>query len=342
MDYPLSMYWRDVVFLNFRCNPAIVQKHLPKSMRVELFEGQAVLTIAFLKMQDLEIRYIPKILSQDFVECNLRTYVSCIDKKGVFFFSLDTDVLLEVLGANLLFSLNYRYRKVDITIEDQIYTFFEKSWFSRKKGTFFQGTILKTVKHLAAIDVFISERTSYFVEKRGILFEGKVDHPDWEFYPLEPKNFHTDLLDRFERAEIESALYAKGFEVKANTIRPAFNPIIFFDASCGLCSLFVRFLIFADRNEYFKFAPIEGKTFYELDKKDQRTNQIILSEKIRVSHGSLALLRGLSYLPWYLRFLKILEIFPQRWLDRAYKFVALRRKICPLKVQKISEKRLLP
>lgn len=56
------------------------------------------------------------------------------------------------------------------------------------------------------------------------------------------------------------------------------DPIVFFDGECGLCNWYVAWLLKADRERVFRFAPFQGESarLYLGDRVDRARDSIVL------------------------------------------------------------------
>lgn len=100
--------WLDLAFFHWRVPVELVAKYIPDGLELDLFEGEAWLSVVPFRMEDVMLRGLPAISGlSDFPELNLRTYVVKDGKPGVWFFSLDADQRLAVWAARRFFHLPY-------------------------------------------------------------------------------------------------------------------------------------------------------------------------------------------------------------------------------------------
>ncbi|MBU6149254.1 MAG: DUF2071 domain-containing protein [Verrucomicrobia bacterium] len=339
---PLKMDWDDLVFLNYPCDPEILQKFLPEGMEVDLFENRAYLTIAPLTMSDFSLYSFKFLFQKRFYECNLRTYVKVGKKRGVYFFSLDANSVLEVLGARAVFHLNYRYRSIKFKLEDGRYRFEMKNPISPNQKTLIILGISHQKQELTPLIRFISDRSSYFVKNKNHLFEGVVKHKEWEFQKVEVLKVETDLLNRFPIVDPPVAVYSKKTTVESRFLCPAQNPIVFFDHACGLCQRAVAILLALDIRKQVLFAPINGKTYKTIFSHPPKNDRLILFDDQGASDGAKALLNLLDYLPWFTGIFSLFRLVPLSLLNRWYDAIAKMRKSCDLEKKRLDDPRILP
>lgn len=108
----MAQQWCDLLFAHWPLPPFAVQALLPPAMTVDTFDGDAWLGIVPFEMHGVRPRSMPAVpwLSA-FPELNVRTYVRMydrgIEKRGVYFFSLDAASRVAVTVARRTFWLPY-------------------------------------------------------------------------------------------------------------------------------------------------------------------------------------------------------------------------------------------
>lgn len=108
----MSQAWRRLTFLHWPYDPAVVRRLLPSSLTLDTFAGAAWVGLVPFEIHNL--RNIPH-----FPETNVRTYVIGPDgSRAVWFFSLDADRLLAVIGARLMYRLPYYWARMEVTPEN--------------------------------------------------------------------------------------------------------------------------------------------------------------------------------------------------------------------------------
>jgi predicted DCC family thiol-disulfide oxidoreductase YuxK len=107
------------------------------------------------------------------------------------------------------------------------------------------------------------------------------------------------------------------------------HPIVLFDGVCHLCHAAVRFIIAADRDAVFRFAPLESDVGRRLlagaFEEDPAPDSVVLVEGGQSYAGADAALRIARRLgpPWSM--LEAVRVVPASWRERAYAMVARRR-----------------
>ena len=180
--------WRDLLFLHWRVDPALLQSLLPPELTVETFDGWAWVGVVAFDMHGVRPWWFPPIPGVSaFHETNVRTYVNRDgDVPGVWFFSLDAANSLAVRVARWRWHLNY-YR-AQMTLQrtgDHITYSSERLWPGNAEASYAISADISAAAGTAApgtFDEFLVERyVLYSQDRGGRLFSGRVYH---EPYPL--------------------------------------------------------------------------------------------------------------------------------------------------------------
>ncbi|GLB60750.1 YqjF family protein [Cytobacillus sp. NCCP-133] len=112
----MEQLWNDVLFLHWPVPVEKMAKHIPAQLKLDTFNGTAWIGIMPFGIRKMRIRGFPPFpFMKTMNELNVRTYVAYEERKGVYFFSLDANNALAVMGARKLYFLPYK--NADIIIE---------------------------------------------------------------------------------------------------------------------------------------------------------------------------------------------------------------------------------
>lgn len=128
------------------------------------------------------------------------------------------------------------------------------------------------------------------------------------------------------------------------------QPILFFDGVCGLCNRFVDFMLRADSQHRFRYAPLQGETARRLlgmddeaegcqpggggdeagdhqasDRPPDTLRSFIFLDKDRLYEQSNAVLLAMKRLGGAWRVIAVLYVFPRPLRDFVYRVVARNR-----------------
>lgn len=190
MVFSIAMDWRQVLFANWPVEPAIVRDHLPDQMTPDTFEGQAWLSVVPFINIAVRPQFLPRHLGFALPELNLRTYVTVDGTPGVYFFSLDADGLLGVIGGRFFHHLPYFLATIDMQCESDGAKFNSNRRHPGARPLAFSASYRSTNDAVKAptgsLAHFLTERYRYYTETtRGELRHANVSHRPWPLFEVE-------------------------------------------------------------------------------------------------------------------------------------------------------------
>lgn len=114
---------------------------------------------------------------------------------------------------------------------------------------------------------------------------------------------------------------------KENDIDTVEKPIIFFDGFCVLCNGFISFVLKRDKKRVFNFASLQGETARErlpsacID----NTKSVVFLKAGRCEMRSTAVIDILLNLGGIYKLAIVLKLFPRRFRDFVYDWIAKHR-----------------
>jgi len=174
----------NLLFLHWPMDPATVRAHLPKTLTIDTYKGQAWVGLTPFQMAGVRPVAAPTVPGlSSFLELNLRTYVTHHGHRGVHFFSLDASNPIAVWLARKFFHLPYFRAHMHCTEEDGRHHFVSQrdhrgAPTAKFDCTWSAGPPLDRRRGGAWID-FLTERNELFVQYRGRVFSSAVEHQRW-------------------------------------------------------------------------------------------------------------------------------------------------------------------
>lgn len=217
--WAISQYWRDVLFLNYKIDPALIQDRLPTPLEVDTFKGSAYLSIVPFRMSDIRFPWTPILPFSDLWEINLRTYVRYGEYSGVYFFTLDTDHHLAQWIANTFFHLPYRYRFLRGDIRKGKYFFESPGSFEIEAGLSKVPIVVDDYHH------WMTERYCLFTDYKGKVWRGDNFHIPWKISFAKAFNLKENLREEFfpgNDTPLDSIFYSEGFPVYFHPFKRVF------------------------------------------------------------------------------------------------------------------------
>lgn len=218
--------WRSLLFLHWPVAAEALRPLLPAGLELDLYGGQAYVGLVPFAMEGVRPHWYPEPLALRFLETNVRTYVTCRGRPGVFFFSLDANSLLAVQTARLGWGLPYYVASIAMNMRDEAvqYSLRRRSTGARfevryRLGSFLGPSPPGTLEH------FLLERYLLFVLKRGQLLAGQVHHAPYPAQEVAVEEIRDELIAASGLPPIsgppELAHYARGVDVEVFPLRPA-------------------------------------------------------------------------------------------------------------------------
>lgn len=181
----MTQRWADCLFLHWGLDPAAVRPLVPEPLALDLRDGRA-----WVGVTPLVVSVRPRALpfGATFAELNVRTYVRHKGEPGVYFLSLEAASLSAVLGARLLYGLNYRWagarvRRVGTTSD------FRVGRRSGSKDVAFRAKYRPygpaALAREGSLDEFLVERYRLFSVAGGKVRHADVDHLRWRLQEVE-------------------------------------------------------------------------------------------------------------------------------------------------------------
>jgi uncharacterized protein YqjF (DUF2071 family) len=188
----MFMRWEDLVFLHWPVGAEALRPLIPAGLELETFEGTAWLGVVPFRMTGIRARGLPAVPGTDrFLELNVRTYVRCGGRAGVWFFSLDAEHPLAVGVARRWYHLNYLHALMwGETPETGWVHFRSKRTDARGSPAELDvayrpsGAVFRALA--GTFDAWCTERYClYAADGRGDVYRGEIHHAPWPLQSAE-------------------------------------------------------------------------------------------------------------------------------------------------------------
>ena len=180
----MKQQWRDLAYIHWRYDPAVVRELLPEGIEVDTFDGSAWVGLIPFSMRNISFPFIPPVpYFGSFPEVNVRTYVKRNGVPGVWFFSLDVNRLIPAFVARTTYFIPYCWGSASHTKDGQrLRTTVKRRWPSRS-STQIKLTIGEEIKEPSDLAHFLSARWGLYSKGfGGRLRYAPVDHEQWQLY----------------------------------------------------------------------------------------------------------------------------------------------------------------
>lgn len=218
--------WRNLLFMHWPVPAEALRSLVPTSLELDSHNGVHYIGLVPFEMVDIRLSWMPRGTGLNFLETNVRTYVRHNGKPGVYFLSLEASSKLAVRVARIQWGLPYydaamSFGRQGDAVEYESNRKNEKQPTGVKVkyriGSPLEDSAPGTLQH------FLLERYHLFLERRGQLWSGKVEHKP---YPAE-----SATLTYFEETLISASgvgrlgvppplvHYASGVDVRMCALR---------------------------------------------------------------------------------------------------------------------------
>jgi uncharacterized protein YqjF (DUF2071 family) len=192
----MTQSWHDLLFAHWPLDPRELRPHIPSSIDLDLFGGQAWIGIVPFRMTNVAPRGVPALpILSAFHELNVRTYVTRDGKPGVWFFSLDADLSLAVVAARTLFHLPYFSARMDLRHDGGAVAFSSLRTSTRGapaelRARYEPAGPIEDAR-VGSLEYFLTERYClYTVDSQARPCRLEIHHPPW---PLQPATAAFDV-----------------------------------------------------------------------------------------------------------------------------------------------------
>jgi len=195
----MQQRWHELLFAHWSFPPETVRPLLPAGLELDTFDGLAWVGVIPFHMSGVRLRAAPPLpTTRAFAELNVRTYVRHGNRAGVWFFSLDAESTLAVIGARLGARLPYYRASMSI---DCI-----SAWIhygsARVSGDTPAEFSAKYRPRPAALPVtpgslasFLTDRYCLFSGDGHRLWQVSIVHPPWTLYEAEAVIDRNSMLE---------------------------------------------------------------------------------------------------------------------------------------------------
>lgn len=189
--WAMTMSWLDLLFAHWSFEPALIRALLPAGLELDTFEGRAWIGVVPFRMANTGPRglnWLPGV--SNFLELNVRTYVSVGGKPGVWFFSLDAASTVAVYAARLGFHLPYFRARMSCEARDGWIEYRSERCHKRQPpGVFvgrYRGIGERYRSDAGTLEQWLTERYCLYAQDRaGRIRRGEIHHEPWPLQAAE-------------------------------------------------------------------------------------------------------------------------------------------------------------
>jgi hypothetical protein len=182
----MKQTWTDLLFAHWPVQVGPLRRLVPDCLPLDLYQGQAYVAVVPFGMSHVHPRYTVSVpWLSNFLELNVRTYVTLNGRPGVYFFSLDAANPVAVAIARRWYRLPYFNARMSLTRSDN-------DWIEYRSTRTHAGAPSATLAvryrpcdpvRLAvpgSREAFLTERYClYTVDAAGRPYRGEIHHVPW-------------------------------------------------------------------------------------------------------------------------------------------------------------------
>lgn len=184
-----TQVWNHLLFAHWAVDPAVLRPLIPAGLEVDTFAGRAWVGVVPFWISGLRARGVPAVPgTANFNEINVRTYVRGKGQAGVWFFSLDADNVLAVIGARVLFHLPYFNARITRAVVGEQVTYRSQRIHPGGPAAAFAGLYgpagAAFVPQVGSLAHWLTARYRLFsADGRGRLYRAEIRHAPWSLQP---------------------------------------------------------------------------------------------------------------------------------------------------------------
>lgn len=205
--------WNDAIFVHYQVDLEELKKFVPQELEIDLFEGKAWVSVVAFTMEKIRLKNLPSFPPiSDFDEINIRTYVKCKNKAGVYFLSIEGGKSLSCTIAKALSQLPYRFSAIKKG---------NNKYQSRNRmlndTLDIEYTIGEELTEKTALDQWLTERYALFQDSKKSINEFEIHHLEWPLSQVDLQELHISY-PRFHKLLKDTPTkihYSKGVKVMA-------------------------------------------------------------------------------------------------------------------------------
>jgi uncharacterized protein len=187
--------WRDLTFLHWAVDPAVVEPHLPPGTRPDVFEDRTYVGLVPFRMVGMGLGRGPAVpWAGTFLETNVRLYsVDGTGRRGVVFSSLDAARAVVVPAIRALVGAPYRWAGMRFSRTGETVTYEAR----RRLGDRPHSRVVVRVglpREATALDDFLTARWGAHVRRRGATTFVPNAHAPWPLRDAEVLELDDQLV----------------------------------------------------------------------------------------------------------------------------------------------------
>ncbi|MGG1677746.1 YqjF family protein [Neobacillus sp. NRS-1170] len=207
--------WKNLLFLHWPISLEKLRPYVPSSLQIDTYNGSAWLGVILFVIEGIYPRGISSVsVTPKFPEINVRTYVQCDGKPGIYFLSIDVQNWASLNIAKRWYRLPYYSSEISFQKEGQSF----QCQSVRKgnantiisfKGKYFPVSEVYFPKE-GTLDHWLTERYCLYSSTNGVnIYCGEIHHQPWPLQKAEIEIVNNTLFTpfHFDLSEVKPTAY---------------------------------------------------------------------------------------------------------------------------------------
>ncbi|MDQ1612553.1 MAG: uncharacterized protein QOG00_2484 [Pyrinomonadaceae bacterium] len=195
----MEHHWGKLLFMHWPISAERLRPLVPPQLEIDTFDGEAWVGVTPFTLWDVRLSFTPPVpYLSDFHELNVRTYVLYRGVPGVWFFSLNTNSSMTVLGARTFYFLPYFNARIDLRQDgDNINYRLRRTDAERPaefEATWEIGEELPEAEP-GTLEFFLTERYCLYSASGESIFRARIHHPPWPLRQAALRSHTSDIAE---------------------------------------------------------------------------------------------------------------------------------------------------
>jgi uncharacterized protein YqjF (DUF2071 family) len=195
----MEHHWGKLLFMHWPISAERLRGLVPPQLTIDTYDGEAWIGITPFTMWDVRLSFTPPMpYLSDFHELNVRTYVLYRGVPGVWFFSLNTNSSMTVLGARTFYFLPYFHSRIDLRQEgDTIHYNLRRTEEDRAAEFSASWKIGKELPEAepGTLEFFLTERYCLYSASGESIYRARIHHRPWPLRQAKLISHASDIAE---------------------------------------------------------------------------------------------------------------------------------------------------
>jgi uncharacterized protein len=192
--------WGKLLFMHWPVPSESLRPLIPEPLAIDTHDGVAWIGITPFTMWGIRPVFAPTLpLLGESHELNVRTYVHLDGVPRVWFFSLDANNTIAVLGARLAFHLPYFKARMSLEQRGRTIYFASRRTHRRAVRAEFEAVWATGDKlgeaRPGSLDFFLIERYCLYSSLGGKLYRARIFHRPWTLHSADLLSFSSTMIE---------------------------------------------------------------------------------------------------------------------------------------------------